>query len=343
MILSKISIPLILLTSSFNLGALESNFFCQSCELSKELLIEKREDKSLDMTWNFGEDSYLRFKSTHNEVFFEICVGTLPNQYDGFIDKIKDQLIKKNESQYAFSYQLTGNGKEIINASVEKIEHEKSDAGPYTLTERRILSATSPMQINQQVLASVIKEKKCLFYTGAGLSLASDVPAMNELFELLGLDEGENFMFSLEKAIHSPRKFAEKIRYFHDKCVYSAPTQAHLALKDLSLHKNTRLITENLDCLHEASGIVPYRVNPLEIRNDTQYDLSQFDYIICVGLSFDDRGLLGWYKEQNPQGRILAIDLQAPSYLGNEDFWIKGDLQEVLSELHREIFEIKTY
>jgi hypothetical protein len=36
---------------------------------------------------------------------------------------------------------------------------------------------------------------------------------------------------------------------------------------------------------------------------------------------------LGWYKEQNPQGKIIAIDIQKPSYLGNEDFWIKDDLQ----------------
>jgi NAD-dependent SIR2 family protein deacetylase len=125
---------------------------------------------------------------------------------------------------------------------------------------------------------------------------------------------------------------------FHEACLYSTPTSAHFALRDLSLYKNTRLITENLDCLHESTGIFPYRIDAKHLREEVGgQSLAQFDYIICIGLSFDDRGFLGWYKEQNPQGKIIAIDICKPSYLGNEDFWIQGDLQALIPDIQKQL------
>ena len=175
-----------------------------------------------------------------------------------------------------------------------------------------------------------------LFYTGAGLSRASAVPAMDELNELLGFDE-KNFLFSLESALENPKAFATKIQEFHQACLFSPPTPAHLALRDLAVFKNIRILTENLDSLHEASGIYPYRIDPHHLREIGGSSLAPFDYIICVGLSYDDRGFLGWYKQQNPQGKIIAIDLNQPSYLGNEDFLVIADIQEIIPALQNEI------
>jgi NAD-dependent SIR2 family protein deacetylase len=99
-----------------------------------------------------------------------------------------------------------------------------------------------------------------------------------------------------------------------------------------------RLITENLDCLHEASGVYPYRIDAKHLRDEVGSDsLIPFDYIICVGLSYDDRGFLGWYKKHNPQGKIIAIDLQQPSYIGNEDFLFLGDIQEVVPAIWKNL------
>jgi hypothetical protein len=81
-------------------------------------------------------------------------------------------------------------------------------------------------------------------------------------------------------------------------------------------------VTENLDCLHEYSGILPYRINAEELREIASSQLHNIDYVVCVGLSYDDKGFLGWYKKNNPKGKIIAIDLGHPSYLGDEDFII---------------------
>lgn len=182
----------------------------------------------------------------------------MPDFYKDLLSRVKHKFILNDSGQLIFSYKLVASGLEETNAFSVPKKKGRPDEFSYIVTERRIIEDAHPALINQTALESIIKTKKVLFYTGAGLSLASDVPAMNELNELLGLEIGERFVFSLEKAIESPRVFAEKIRSFHNACLYSSPTPAHFALRGLSLYNNTRLVTENLDCLHEASGILPY-------------------------------------------------------------------------------------
>lgn len=85
--------------------------------------------------------------------------------------------------------------------------------------------------------------------------------------------------------------------------------------------------------MHEVSGIRPYRINAEELRREiSQEEVCAIDWIICVGLSFDDRGFLGWYKHLHPNGKILAVDIGRPSYLGAEDYLLQVDLQEVFSQ-----------
>lgn len=98
--------------------------------------------------------------------------------------------------------------------------------------------------------------------------------------------------------------------------------------------KKTQIITENLDYLHEYTGIMPYRIHGDHLRKQIHpSNLREIDYILCIGLSFDDRGFLGWYKAHHPNGKIIAIDLMQPSYLGNEDYLIQRDLQKIIPKI----------
>jgi hypothetical protein len=47
-------------------------------------------------------------------------------------------------------------------------------------------------------------------------------------------------------------------------------------------------------------------------------------------MSADDRGLLQWYKDQNPQGKIIAFNLEVPQYVGQDDYVVLGDVQKTL-------------
>ncbi|NNM44160.1 MAG: hypothetical protein HKM07_07445 [Chlamydiae bacterium] len=295
------------------------------------------------MRWNFGETSHFRFISDNDGVYFEICLGNLPDIYSDFVSRVKNKFIENTNGesqQFIFSYKLKSNGTEEINIPQCFQEERRPDEYSYIVTNRRVFENASPRYVSQDELSLIIRNRNVLFYTGAGISLASGVPGMNELYNLLGLEIGEKFLFSLENALEKPREFASKILAFHKACLFSAPTKAHIALKELAIFKNVRLLTENLDCLHEASGVYPYRIDAKHLREEIECEcLAQFDYIICIGLNYDDHGFLGWYKKCNPHGKIIAVDLQQPSYLGNEDFLVIGDLQEVIPSIQKKIVE----
>ncbi|NGX38318.1 MAG: NAD-dependent protein deacetylase [Chlamydiae bacterium] len=274
------------------------------------------ESKSIDMCWQFGSDSYFRFDSQNEEVYFEIVLGNLPEFYDDFIAQKKDKFIELDQKQLFYSY----------GTREESVKPQR-----YLLCERRVIEDANPQFLKSEALEKVICENRVLFYTGAGISRASNVPSMDELNVLLGFEEGERFVFSLEEAIEHPEEFALKILAFHRACVFSPPTKAHITLKGLAAKNAAHVVTENLDCLHERSGIFPYRVDP---SSGVRWEkLTQVDYVICMGLSYDDRGFLGFYKQNHPEGKIIAIDLEKPSYLGDEDFLVIGDLQEIIPSL----------
>lgn len=323
-------------------GNSQLNYFSDLKLYSAEELVEELKQKALEMCWHFGQNSHFRFKSSSEEVYFEVCLGALPDIYEDFVARVRHQFIKNENEQLIFSYQLTNDGNEEINQLQPVLKKEHPEEYSYIITDRRIIENGHPQDLSQEELIPIIRDKNVLFYSGAGLSRASHVPAMSELNELLGLVMGKKFLFSLESALKNPREFALKIRKFHEACFLSAPTQAHLALKDLAIFKNIRILTENLDTLHEASGIYPYRIDPDHVRNEIgEETLRQFDYIICIGLSYDDRGFLGWYKKRNPQGKIIAIDLNQPSYLGDEDFLVKGDVQAIIPDVQKMISQEK--
>jgi NAD-dependent SIR2 family protein deacetylase len=320
-------------------GDSQSGYFSDPKLFSTEEQAQELKKKTLDMCWQFGQDSHFRFVSGNDEIYFEIQIGTLPDIYGDFVTRVKHRFMKnETEKQLVFSYKIKNDGGEEFNLPRRSLSKGHPDEYAYIVADRRVIENSNPRRISQEELVSIIRDKNVLFYTGAGLSRASAVPAMNELNELLGLKEGKAFVFSLESALENPREFASKIRKFHEACLFSPPTKAHFALRDLSVFKNIRIITENLDALHEASGIHPYRIDPDHLRNEVGGQaLAPFDYIICVGLSHDDRGFLGWYKQHNPQNKIIAIDLNQPSYLGDEDFLLVGDIQEIVPAIQKKI------
>jgi NAD-dependent SIR2 family protein deacetylase len=322
-------------------GDSQSDYFSDPKLFSTEELAQELKKKTLDMCWQFGQDSHFRFVSGNDEVYFEMQLGTLPDIYDDFVARAKHRFMKnETEKQLVFSYKIKNDGNEEFNLPQCSPSKGHPDEYTYIVADRRVIENTNPRRINQDELVSIIRDKNVLFYTGAGLSRASAVPAMNELNELLGLEEGKAFLFSLESALENPSEFASKIQVFHKACLFSPPTQAHFALRNLAVFKNIRVITENLDSLHETSGVYPYRIDPNQLRSKIGgASIAQFDYIVCVGLSYDDRGFLGWYKQQNPQGKIIAIDLNQPSYLGNEDFLAIGDIQEIVPAIQKEIVQ----
>jgi NAD-dependent SIR2 family protein deacetylase len=318
-----------ILSTAFFLFQRDTGFLAPKL-CSIEEITETLKQKTLDISWTFGPDSYFRFKSGNQEIDFEICLGKLPPEYDNFLSRFQNQFVKNTSGNLVFFYRLKEDGSETLHQPSDFVPTHP-DEPSYLLTKRRVFENAHPQQMSQMELIQLIKSKNVLFYTGTGLSLASEVPTRDKLHDLLGLEVGERVLFSLEKALTHPREVASKVLTLHQASLSSPPTPAHIALKELAVFKNVGIITKNLDVLHERSGISPYRIDPHQLRQETgKKTFLPFDYIICVGLSSDDRGFLGWYKEKNPQGKIVALDLKQPPYLGDEDFLMTGDIQEIL-------------
>lgn len=327
-----------------NANELKADFFSNPDVLTTSEVLEQLDSKSLDMCWQFGENDFFHFITKKNEVYFEILFDRIPSSYD---KSAQDLFILKTEhlegkeiKHYIFSCESKIDGQFIINEPRNQEKVRGSNNLSYLVDERRIFEKSSPQSMTVDDIASIICNYNIIFYTGAGLSVASGVPSMSQLNDLLGLKEKEEFIDSLKHILSQPEKFIEKVSQFHDACFLSPPTEGHKALKKLAVFKNSKIVTENLDCLHEYSGILPYRINAEELREGVDsYQLKQIDYIICIGLSYDDRGFLGWYKRNNPKGKIIAVDLGNPSYLGDEDFIIKEDLQCLIPILANKILK----
>lgn len=197
------------------------------------------------------------------------------------------------------------------------------------LAARRMVQGGHPMRMDVAELKKWAEGKKVIFYTGAGISAAAGIPTMHQL--------GLLFPFTLEwveASVAHPEAVVRKIDYFESACRQASPTKAHFALKEIVVARSARLLTENLDQLHQKTGITPLCVQTDHVKQEISLDeLKAVDAIVCIGLSQDAKGFLGWYKEHNSRGKIIAIDLKQPSYLSDGDVWLEGDIQKIIPML----------
>jgi NAD-dependent SIR2 family protein deacetylase len=207
-------------------------------------------------------------------------------------------------------------------------------AGPLVLREEPHLTAL----ITVADLAVQIKDKVVVFYTGAGIS-AGVVPTMPEIMARLGLNvnlrEEQVALALIKKVLARPNSYIASMDQFYRACFYGTPSPAHVALSKLVSFKNWGLLTENLDFLHQRSGIDPLSRKPDWLKdNVTANDLQKIDMVVTIGLQSDESGFLGWYKIHNRSGKIAAINLQPPNYLGSEDYFLQGDAQALVLQLY---------
>jgi NAD-dependent SIR2 family protein deacetylase len=186
-------------------------------------------------------------------------------------------------------------------------------------------------------IARKLRGKQSVIYTGAGIS-ASAVPTLSALMQSLDLVSfrGSQKVADLViKVLNEPQQFLEPMMKFFQACYQGMPTKAHLAIRDICLLKNWGLLTENLDLLHQKTGIAPLAPeNENWLANNIKpEDLKKLDYILVIGQSRDNSGFLGWYRYHNPDGIIIGFDKQQPSYLGQQDILVEGDVQETIPEL----------
>ena len=203
----------------------------------------------------------------------------------------------------------------------------------YYFSKPLVVDSGKPSHIDRHQLSTLLSKENNIIYSGAGLSYGV-VPTMSDLQEQLGWEDPTKVdpVTAAHKMIQQMENSAEVMGRFYNSMLYGKPTKGHLAVKQLTQIDNVMLITENLDLLHQRTGIKPIGPPaPHQLRG--KFNLKSIQYILCLGLSHDDRGLLAYFKELNPNIRFISIDIALPNYLGTKDFLVQEDLQEVLPYL----------
>lgn len=276
-------------------------------------------DKSLDFTWYF---SGAAFNCIYHQgkAGFALTVLTLPAGHEAMFKSVTQDGV----SLYAYTRgEMTG--------TLPVPELYRQPKADYHVAKPRCFKQLPQTQtITLSVLAQYITEHTVIFYTGAGLSIASGVPSMAQLEAALHI-ERVNRELNITTLLSHSAEILENIKKFCDAARDARPSVGHHAITSLAQKKRCAVFTENVDGLHQKSGILPLMVEPA-LKQDASF-FKDIDAIICIGLSHDDRGLLALYKEYNPTGVIISLDLQQPNYLGQEDMLLLGDAQEILPVL----------
>jgi hypothetical protein len=200
-------------------------------------------------------------------------------------------------------------------------------------------------------LADAIKDPntRVAFYTGAGISVASGIGDFRGFYNNLWNHptpptNQEEFQTVLNLLEANPAKFLGSIIEFFKSFEMANPSNAHKALAELVLlaDKPLPVFTENHDSIHQKTGlpvIATSRLKVEDIKASLNLDyISKLDYLVCSGLSHDNRALIAYFRRINPNLIIIANSLPevVPNFIdpdNEKDIYLAGDIQQVLPEL----------
>ncbi|HOX97084.1 MAG TPA: hypothetical protein PL066_01860 [bacterium] len=259
-----------------------------------------------------------------------------------FFDSLPDGLTQEEKTKFTKEIERQGDSERIVYVMKHGNfpQKEEPEPGYHVATPRKFEPLLKPQTIETEQLVEILKNKKILFYTGAGISMASGIKGMDQLVETLGIKMSEKIDELLKKALINPQEILNSWLEFTKTGFEKPATLAHQSLGRLAQKLNSQIFTENFDQLQEKTGIKAIHIKgPWLKENIKPMWLKNIDIIITVGLKEDDRGFLGWYKEHNPSGKIIAINLSQPNYLGDEDFILKGDCQKIVPEMESEFLK----
>jgi NAD-dependent deacetylase len=212
-----------------------------------------------------------------------------------------------------------------------KLNHDYEKTENFSPVPKLIYSGI-PEKISVAELADIIKTQKVIFYTGAGIS-AGAVPVMDELMENLKLFSALAGKIKLENyvadVINNSDFYTKIMENFFNRCENAEPTVAHQELAKIINAYQYLLLTENVDKLHQKTGIEP-TIFP---EFSQKFADINADYLITIGLNTDESGFLFAYKKQNPLGKIISINLVDTCYLSCNDYSLKGDAQIIMKQL----------
>jgi len=218
-----------------------------------------------------------------------------------------------------------------IDTHLNKLEQKKPPI-INTTNESQTSIIPGDRKLTLLELANMIKNKKTLFETGAGIS-AEVIPSLQPVVEFIEKN------YNIEDIIRDPSEVINKFKNWFGLFFSAIPTKGHISLKNICELTNSSIITGNFDMLHQKSGIVPFRVQG-HVRKyyveDRGMNSSQIKLLVCIGMSTDYREEVKYYRDI---GTIIVIFVLSentiPTFRMPDDYIVIGDIHENLIELER--------
>jgi len=174
--------------------------------------------------------------------------------------------------------------------------------------------------------------------------------ALNRQLHMEGVYEHEDaegaIKTFLPAFVENPEALTQQFAEFERQLYVDVTTPAHEAISHIiDAKQGSIIITENVDLKHEAEGSRHDAVHldsSLETFDLVKKRAEKAQVLITVGLSADDRSVIAYLKEKNPQLKIMAFALpprhekDIPSFLQG-DYAIFGDCQQLLPKLADEL------
>jgi NAD-dependent SIR2 family protein deacetylase len=199
-----------------------------------------------------------------------------------------------------------------------------------------IAEAKRYIEITSAHAADLIKGKKVLLFTGAGISMAAGLP------DLEGLNAAiEGMFYPLDSYIDDilNNRTGQRVKSFRDYMslfIESEPTAAHYLVASLCREFGFDLATGNFDNLHQKTGLNPIFQNTDDVVIP---NLEQYDYILTIGLNVGIGSVDQVFRAKNPQGRIIAICPEPPYYLTEQDYYVNEPYDDALSSIIKSLKE----
>lgn len=253
------------------------------------------------------------------------------------------------------------------------VDYDHSRPIPPTLAQPPEVQLTGqPKHVNVSQAAALLHgtdPARIVFCTGAGISRAGAEPIVDydTLCQQLGLGQNEDDVKNrqLRDKLLADAGACERalglFAKFYGNLFADHSTPAHIAIASIirTLDYEPTLITTNHDLKHQASGS---RIDAVEIVNGWQasesYGLPAYQerrrllarraLLGCVGStdlaiiagasasSMTQRGITAQLRRGNSDISVLGVNNQdkPPRYLGEHDYYLQGDAQEVLPKLN---------
>lgn len=261
--------------------------------------------------------------------------------YVHFQDALPEELTAEEKALFTRSEQTIEGAQRVVYhyefGTLPGVRHTPSSHNlpylPRTFAEEPAACKT----LSIQECARLIADKKVVFFTGAGISAAAGIHTLATLNDQLGIQSHAAVDLFVLAALHNPEQLVNQALDFYRACRDHSPTPAHYSLARLSKSKGCQIVTGNFDLLHERSGIKPYRVfyESHYVADLKAEWLREIDAVICIGMSNDIGSFLSAYKTHHPEGIIVAVDLKRPLFIGAADYFLEGDLQEIVPAMER--------